>query len=267
MTKLSSAELRKQICSAGIRYLPAEQVFYKSYPYKIELSPRFKGLGGVSGKRGCQIDIADPVRARQKLEEFNMKMERIISNVEYRNEIKNFINRLPNIEYKTRMGGENTLFYFQDPNLVQIIIDRYKDVINSVTGPFNDDHTNVINQSNVVMRDKLYYGMFRYVISFTRTDEFVEKAAPQLLATLEDMDPTTWRAAKLRAALAFHKIHGTLDNVMSGRIGRPPFSDIQFPHRAIIVYLSDPQDYVYLKLLAGEYVVSNHEIVLFDELT
>jgi hypothetical protein len=35
----------------------------------------------------------------------------------------------------------------------------------------------------------------------------------------------------------------------------------------VIVYLEDPQDYVYLKLMTGEWIKSSHELVLFSELT
>lgn len=250
--------------AAGINYVPADQVFYSRFPYKIELSPKFKGLGGVSGKRGCQIDIIDPVRARAKLAEFNEKMEKIISNVEYREEIKSFVDRLPNIEYKTRMGGENNLFYFRDPELVLVVVEKFRDVITGVTGPINEEHKDVIDQRNILMRDKLYYNKFRYVLEFARCDDFVEHTAPRLMEVLDKLDPETWRAAKLRSAIGFYNIHGTLDKGNPFGTRQIP---INFPHRAIMIYLSDPQDYVYLKLIAGEHVVSNHEVVLFDELT
>jgi len=273
MAKLSSSELRNNITSAGIRYLPAEQVFYRSFPYKVELLPkhRGKGLGGVSGKRSCQIDIANPEKARLELATFNDRIEKILCNVEYRQEIREFVARLPKVEYKTRMGGDNNLFYFRDPELVMVVVDRYKEVINSVTGPINENHEDRIGERNILMRERLYHNKFRYYLEFERSNEFVEQTAPRLLEVLDSMPHTTWREHKLTSMMKYYDNHGTVSaNAMSPRymIGAQTFpQSMAFPPRAVILYLTDPQDYVYIKLLAAEHIKSSHELVLFDELT
>jgi hypothetical protein len=280
MAKLSSSELREQVCSAGINYLPAEQMFYTSFPYKIELRPRHrgKGLGGVSGKRSCQIDIANPDKARAELIAFNDRIEKILSNIEYRQEIREFVARLPKVEYKTRMGGDNNLFYLRDPDLVMVVVERYKDVINSVTGPINEEHEDQFGERNVVMRDKLYHNKYRYYLEFERTNEFAENTAPRLIELLETMKAGTWREHKITSLVKFHEIHGSVQGAatstgmhipgrqrMRGRLYG--YGGMDFPPRAVILYLTNPQDYVYIKLLAAEYIKSCHELVLFDELT
>jgi len=273
MTKLSSADLRKRIIKAGIRYLPADQVFYRDYPYKVELSPKFKGLGGVSGKRGCQIDIADPVKARARLAEFNDMMEKIITNVEYRQEIRKYVARLPSVEFKTRMGGDNNLFYFRDPEVVMLVVERYNDVINSVTGPFNDNHKNTLEESSVVMRNRLYFNRFRYYIEFDREEKFVSDIAPKVLEYLKDLPSSTWRDYKLRSIIQFYYDNGYVNPSSSAtssvRWGPMRNARVKptFPARSVNIYLSDYQDYVFIKLLASEHIRSNHELVLFDELT
>ena len=151
MTKLSSLELVNKIELAGIKYVPADQIYYKVFPYKVELSPKFKGLGTVNGKRGCQIDVSRPAKARRELEAFNIKIEKVIENVEHREEIKLFVERLPAVEYKHRLGGENSLFYFRDAATVMTLIERYPSVINSVTGPINNEHENVFSEKNVYL--------------------------------------------------------------------------------------------------------------------
>src|SRR6056297_3242854 len=103
MAVLNSAELREKVQGAGIKYLPSGQIFFQNFPYKVELSPKFKGLGSQR-RRGCQIDISNPERARAALNDFNQKMEKIISNVEHRREIQNYVGRLPQVEYKRRTG-------------------------------------------------------------------------------------------------------------------------------------------------------------------
>lgn len=277
MVKLTSDELRERVIAAGMKYLPADQIFYKHYPYKVELSPKFKGLGGVSGKRGCQIDISDPVKARQKLAEFNEKMDRTLCNVEYRLEIKQFVERLPRAEFKTRMGGENNLFYFRDPELVMILVERYRDVINSVTGPINSEHQDVLDERNIVMREKLYYDRYRYVLEYKFCEEFVNTAR-QIIDYLKDLDAKSWRAHRLETCVRFFEIHSAKTTVARqhpSRIGTPMINSIlhgQFTSRSwapekIQLYLADGNDYVYIKLLSAEHVVANHEVMLFDELT
>jgi hypothetical protein len=282
MTTLNSADLRERVKSAGIAYLPADQVFYKRFPYKVELSPRFKGMGGVSGKRGCQIDISDPIRARQKLAEFNEMIEKVISNVEYRFSIREFVDRLPKVEYKSRMGGENNLFYLRDPEIVMILIDRYGEVINSVTGPVSEDHQETLDDRNVVMREKLYYDQYRYVLEFPFREDF-EPTAKMILDYLQDLGPERWRASRLDLCIRHFQHHATngttspmakgrrLPGTRSHRLGSPMLQPAVYRptprEEKIFVYLSDPNDYIYIKMMGAEYVISNHEVVLFDELT
>lgn len=276
MKKLNSVELKNQVNSAGIKYIPAEQVFYNKFPYKVELSPRFKGLGGVSGRRSCQIDISDPIKGRQKLSEFNKTMEKIFSNVEYRQEIRDFVDRLPNAEFKTRMGGENSLFYFRDPEIVMILVDRYREVINSVTGPISDNHQETMDDRNIVMREKLYYGRYRYMLEFPFTEDFVPTARV-LLDYLRNLNQKSWRASKLELCINHYDYHDSsftrtrAKRIPARKLGSPMTRPgIHMPFRRmekIHLYLEDGNDYIYIKMLASEYTLHNHEVVLFDELT
>lgn len=258
MTTSSSSNLCETIRSAGIKYIPADRIFYKVFPYKVELSPRFKGLGVISGKTGCQIDVRNTTKARKKLAAFNEKIERLIANVEYRDEIKKFVEQLPTESYKHRLGGENSLFYFTDHEIVKLVCNKYADVINSVTGPINDAHKHVFSESNIVMREHLYYKKFRYVLEFKTSEEFGTKLAPKLMATLDGMSSDTWRAYKLKSVISFY--------------GDPIITHLTPVFKAGLaatsqIYLSDPQDYVYLKLMAGHYISDSHEVKLFSELT
>jgi hypothetical protein len=180
-------------------------------------------------------------------------MELIISNVEYRQEICEFVARLPNVEYKTRMGGNNHLFYFHDPLLVKLLVDRYNKVISSVTGPINTGHEECINTHNIRTREKLYYGKFRYYLEIESSEEFVKDVGTELTAVLDSMPSTTWRAHQLKRTMAYY--------ARTTRWPRPP------PGTSVIIYVSDPEDFVYIKLMTAEYVKSNHELVLVDELT
>jgi hypothetical protein len=266
MTKLSSSDLKDQVEAAGIKYLPAASVFYTRFLYKVELSPKYsgRGVGGVSGKRGCMIDVANPKKARAELTAFNARMELTISNVEYRQEIRDFVATLPAVEYKTRMGGNNHLFYFRDPALVMLLINRYNTVINSVTGPLNTAHETTMSVHHTLPREKLYYNKFRYSIEFERSEKFIAGNALTLYETLQGMAPGTWRANHLESML--HS-YATYQQIMARGAGRKMFMAQPWTITTVIVYLEDPQDYVYLKLMTGEWIKSSHELVLFSELT
>jgi hypothetical protein len=235
--------------------LPSEQIFYKEFAYKVELSPKFKGLS-TQRKVGCQIDIGIPEKGRAKLAEFNEKIEKLIQNVEFRHEMIAYVERLPNVKYKRRLGGENSLFYFADPQLVLLLCERYHAVINSVTGPINAEHEDVhAGSQNVITRKGLYYNKFRYCIRFNPTEEFSTKGIDRVEEVLTAIDANTWRTNSFDSVRRFWKRRSLrLTNFYT----RP---------LSAAVYLTNPNDYVYLKLVAGEYVHENHEIVLFDELT
>jgi hypothetical protein len=253
MTRLSSSDLREQVVLAGVKYQPADTIFYSELPYKIELSPRFKGLGGVSGKRSCTINISNPVTARVKLAEFNDRMEKTICNVEYRQEICEFVARLPDVAYKTRMGGENSLFYFRDPELVILMVNRYKEVINSITGPLNSEHAKAIDKATIVLRDKLYFNKFRYYIEFAQTESFINNTWQQMSDFLQSIDTGKSRLLGIQDLIYYHHGH----NNTYGHRYKPP---------TVAVYLEDPNDYVYAKLIAGQHAISNHEVRLFTEI-
>ena len=282
MTRLNSADLRERIVSAGVAYLPAEQIFYSHFPYKVELSPKFKGLGGVNGKRGCQIDVSDPVKARIKLDEFVDKMNKLFANVESRREIKDFVEQLPREEYKIRVGGENNLFYFRDAKYVVMMVERYSDLINSVTGPINAEHETAIKETNVVMRDRLYFGRYRYLLELKYSQEVADKIAQPLKSYLESLDAGTWRSHKLDSCIRYYEYDfnrrstgpAAPNTVRTGtRLTRKqviiaaPYVNLSPPPSGKIqIYLADGNDYVYIKMMAAEFVISNHELLLFGEL-
>jgi len=264
MATSSSAELKTQVESAGIAYLPAEQVFYKEFPYKVELSPKFKGLGGVRGKRSCMIDITDPVKGREQLEEFNQKMEKIFKNVEHRNEIREYVSHLPDTEFKARMGGENSLFYFKYPKTVLVLVEKYSDVINSVTGPISSEHENVFRETNLITRTKLYYNHYRYFLEFPFREDFYD-TAQEIYNYLKNLPHKKWRGNRLESCIRHYEtIKGTHHKV--NIIRSFPFGHVRSGDK-IQLYLEDGNDFIYIKMMAAEKVLSSHEVVLVDELT
>lgn len=263
MVKSNSANLKEKLEKAGIKYIPGDQLFYKRFPYKVELSPIFKGLGGKTGVRGCKIDVRDPEKSRKKLAEFNYEMERLFRNVEYRNEICQFVENLPHAEYKARMGGENNLFYIRDPKIVWVLVEHYKDAIKSVTGPVSSEHESTFGEKHIVMREKLYYNRYRYYMDFRYCEEFVE-TAKLMLEYLNTLEYKSWRANRLNSCINFYEYHKIAQNINIWR--NSPLRSINQGEK-IYLYLEDGEAFVYLKILAGEHLISSHEVVLFDELT
>lgn len=259
MTKLSSNEVRNKVIEAGIKYIPASKYFYSDFPFKIELSPKFRGLGKINGKRGCQIDVSNPTKAREDLAKFNDKIEKLIHNAEHRAEIHAFVNGLADIQFKARTGGDNSIFYFVDPAIVLMIVDQYADVINSITGPINKDHENTIDKSAIVLRSNLYFHKFRYYLEFMSSQEFFENQAANVKQVLNDLDPNTYRNQNLDKLMKHYTQAHPLQPWHS--------NDYVYRPKSVIIYLTDPEIYVYLKLLAGEYVKYSYEVKLFNELS
>jgi hypothetical protein len=263
---LSSSDLQTLLTAAGVTFIPAVSNYYTDFLYKIELSPKFKGLGGTTGDRYCTIKLGNPVKALADALMFNEKIEKLVCNIEYRQEIGDFISSMPEIEYKSCIGGENNLFYFRDAAAVMAVVDRYKDGINSVTGPINSAHTEVIGKDTIVLRNKLYHNKFRYYIEFARTREFVDNASDILNELLDELPQGSWRTLGLKDLVAYYTSGaGRLSGAPAG--GRTFRRTLQaYIPNTTAIYFEHPHDYIYAKLLTAEYVVSNHEVKLFTEL-
>lgn len=259
MTRLSLNNLREQVISAGIKYIPAEDYFYTDLLYKVELSPKFKGLGGTSGKRGCMVDISNPAKARTRLAEFNTEIDLILSNAEHRQNICAFVDSLESVVYKSRMGGENNLFYFRDAAPVQALMERYGADINSITGPINDTHIAAIDKNTVVMRDKLYFNKFGFYIELSNTPALFDGVSETVVDFLDTIPAGQHRVTNHRELMS-HPAASQFRHM------RMPRARHIHPPRNILLYLANGEDYVFLKLMAGEHIRYNHEVMLFADL-
>lgn len=264
MTQLSSSDLAERVTEAGITYNPADKIFYEHYPYRVELSPKFKGVSTPSKVRVCKIDPSNPAEARLALAAYVEDIEKLIENVEHRQEICDFVTTLPDAEYKMRVGGENSLFYFKTPETVMVVIEKYKDIINTVSGPLNDDHKNALVIPNTAVRPALYFGEFRYYIEFNCGPDFNASIAPQLTAALRLLDNATWRDNGLISLSLEYTPPPSPSSIgwARGRLSRNKTRK----SRTVKLYLSNKDDYVYMKMIGAQYVRENHAVILIDEL-
>lgn len=278
MAILNSAEIHQKLVSAGVNYIPAEQSFYKKYAYKIEISPPFNDVGSSIGKRGIQIDVSDPVRGRVKINEFNIKLEKIFQNVEFRNEFKKYLlDNIPVNDYKSRLGGENLLVYLDNSDYLFMLYEIYASQIKSITGPINKSHQNIIDNKHVILRDKLYFGNFRYQLEFQFCEEFLSDAK-KIQEILLSMPKTAWRASRLDICIGHYtqtrfpkmsqplKSNSTISIYASGSVFGSATVSPTIQHDSIKLYLQNREDYVYFKLLAADYLINSHELILYDEL-
>ena len=254
-------------------FLPADQIYYKKFPYKVELSPVFKGLGPAR-KAACRIDISDPEKARARLEEFVNTTTNKILNAEKRLDIIAWVDRLPNVEYKRRMGGENSLFYFRNADLVMALCKEFTSLINSVTGPISATHEAALDDTrNIIMREKLYYDRFRYHVTFTDGRDFFEDCGHKLIEWLDGIEKTRWKAHRLHLMRDHYAYHDANPGLAQPLISQSPFNFTSVrtrnwpPSRPITLFLTQPEDFVYVKLITSGFIIQSHEIALFDELT
>jgi hypothetical protein len=263
MAKLYSSNIAEEIAAAGIAYLPADQIYYSKFMYKVELSPVFKGLG-LTRQSTCRIDITDPAKARQRLEEFVDTTTNKILNAEKRLDILSWVDRLPDVEYKRRVGGENSIFYFRSADSVLALCKEFPSLINSVTGPISKSHQEAFNNDcNTVMRETLYYKRFRYRITLTCSHEFYEQCGNNLIKWLNSVDNTRWKSQRLRL-MQDHLASRAANPRLAVHLSRARNSKVSNP---ITLFLEHPEDFVYVKLITGGYAIQTQEVVLFSELT
>jgi hypothetical protein len=261
MTKLSSTDLVDALSKKGIEYLPSKQIYYERFPYRVTMNPAIPGLG-TSRTMAARIDVTSPERAKQKLEEFVDRIHNGITNAEKRLEMIDWIDRLPDVEYKKRMGGENQLFYFCNPDLVLAMVTQFSSLVESVTGPLNDAHQEHLSSDDdkVVFRSTLYYKKYRYRITFQESSKFYEDCCDELITHLEMLDRKTWKESKLYACRKYYQFNK--NSTRSTYPFRP--SPMKNP---ITIYLTDHDQYIYIKLLASEHIIESHKVISTDELT
>lgn len=263
MTASSSSDLVKVITSAGIKYFPADQIFYKQFPYKIELLPKHVGVP-VQQKVGCQIDVRNAKKAREELIKFNNRAMRHIENTEHRDAILHYIKRLPDAQYKKRLGGTNSLYYFKDPALVMLVLDKFGSIIKSVTGPLNSTHESAVaKKDNIVIRDTLYYDKFRYQIQFDCSEKFATDVFGELKGALDALRGETWRGRKIGAMQDFCD---NPQNMIPNPSNLAHYTNATSMPSHVALYFTDLNDFIYCKLMGAEHVVSSYEVQLFSEL-
>lgn len=77
---------------------------------------------------------------------------------------------------KTPVSLSASLFLYNRKD-VDLCLARYPDSIVSITEPIDDTHVDMMRQNHtMIMRDRLYYGRYRYCVIFRRTygDTFTE---------------------------------------------------------------------------------------------
>ena len=245
--------------SAGIKYIPADKSFYTDFQYKVELRPKFKGMGTIGGKRGCTIDVSNPSKARTQLTLFNAQMDKVLTNAEHRQAICEYVDNLQSVTYKSRIGGENNLFYFRDAAHVMAVLDQYGADIISVTGPINDKHAAVIDKCTTIMRDTLYFNKYRVYVEMS--PDFViagGEDAERLADFISDLPRESYRMMNYKAAIR---------KWAQGISNRAQWYRVRSQPKKIGLHLCDVEDYVYLKLLIGEYIISSREVILFADVS
>lgn len=187
----------------------------------------------------------------------------MIENVKQRNEIVAFLDNLPDITYHVILPRENTIFYFQDPEVVMQLVDQFTHLIKCVTGPVNAQHEIKIKHpdSNVIIRKTLFFRKFQFRIIFNKSDDLINNCLSQINDLLTDMPDGNYQTRKWYVL--------RLDNSLTGTLVTPwsLWQSRTMPYVSqATLYLSNPQDFVYIKLLAAEYIHSTQEIMLFDDL-
>jgi len=236
--------------SAGIKTLPAEQIYYNEFLYKVNFLPKHADVNSIKGYSGCRIEISNTKKGRKQLDEFTTQVNKLFTNADFRDELKEFVKNHTTTKYYTRSDGEGVVFYFKDIAIINILVETYGDMIEQIAGPISQKHVEIIKNQSIILRDSLYHNKFRYMIEFKLNEQFMINIATPLKETLEELPEGTWHSY----GLDFSDYLYNTKKLMTRK------------YKSVRIYLTTNEDFIFFKIMGGEFITENHEVVLFNEL-
>lgn len=259
MTTLSSTEFVDTVKSKGIEYIPSDKMFYSKYYYKLTIGPAKKQLGPHDYSI-CKIVLKTPGQAQAALDAFTRATQDKIDNMKNQVEIEKFLRRFESDQYQFKTNRYKTMVYSNNLEILLALVDKFNCVSNTMLGPINTNHKNMLNNiGNKVLRKTYLYQKYKYRIVIPNTEEFISSTGEQLLSWLSTLPKTAWASTELENAIDYYQAYKTLSTKHR--------SSILSYNDNIILYLTDHEHYVYVKLLVNRDVIESNEVVLFDELS
>ena len=167
--------------------------------------------------------------------------------------------------YKSRWGGHNFCIYLQTPEAVSDLLNSFGDAVIEIMGPATPSHASLlVNDETTILRDRLYYGEFRYKISMMKYRRDMEVFGEVHDFILDSFDANIYRC---NSALRSYR---RLNEIDSANVGRSLSSMRHWPvlpWRATgTVYLKNYDDVCMLHLMYKEHIDSSTKIILIEEL-
>lgn len=139
-----------------------KQLFYKKYPYKISIvrNTTFKSRDYFNGWTvvGCKEWMS-----RNDIE------YRIYSNIDYNDSHDHKQCYTVSLPKYSKVAITASIFVTTKKNFDKAVAE-WKDIIGSVTVPYDDTHIKILeNDRSVIIRKTLMYKKYRYVVSFKTT--------------------------------------------------------------------------------------------------
>lgn len=250
MTKLTLSDIKNCVAEKNISFEPVNCKFYKKYSYKIEFKNKHQDIKFTSRRRHLYLDLDDLKSCKSSLASFNKDIDKAIENREYSTKLKNNLAQFSQIRYN--WGFSRNIIYIENPETVLEILEKFCHDIKTVS-IFIDESELGKNNNNIVLRKSLFYQKYRFCLEFKLDFEDALKIKDYLMT----LDKNSWTERRLSIILKYHEFHSRF-NVQN---------QYYAPNDICRVFLENKEDYIYLKILAGECVKSSTEIVLNSELT
>ena len=167
--------------------------------------------------------------------------------------------------YKSRWAGYNFCIYLQSPEAVFDLLNSFGNTVIEIMGPATPSHASLlVNDETTILRDKLYYGEFRYKISMIKYRDRDMKVFGEVHDfILDSFDVNIYRC---NSALRNYRRLAEIDSE-NARKSRSSVYWSNFAWRATgTVYLKNYDDVCLLHLMFKEHIDSSTKIILIEEL-
>ena len=166
--------------------------------------------------------------------------------------------------YKSRWAGYNFCIYLQSPEAVSDFLNSFGNTVIEIVGPATPSHASLlVNDETTILRDRLYYGEFRYKISMIKyRDRDMEVFGEVHDFILDSFDVNIYRCnSALRNYRRLKAIHS------AAHVGGQWSKWSALPWKSTgTVYLKNYDDVCLLHLMFKEHIDSSTKIILIEEL-
>ena len=229
----------------NIGFKRSSNLFYRRYPYKVRIPNYQTPWGG--GYYGAIMRSKFP-QTQEGLDPDIHAIRNMLGRVDLW--IKSMSLKRPD-DYNIRRESTVNLF-FQDKSLVEAFAAEFKNSVIDVWGPQSDHQLDtMLEDEQVVVKNKLWHNKFRWKLTYLGTRQFRERDAKTVFEHISRTNPND-----------FH-----LSPNFRRSVGLIPIGGHHIYNWTVCsIYCKEQEDTLFLKMATNETLTKIERCVTFDEL-